>query len=82
MTSRGNPNFCSFIKNLRFWVFQTDGQTDRQTDREINLRGLGNYAPPGKNILMKFSTLCLLVGITGGFTFFPSLVALALKNLS
>ncbi len=36
MTPRGNPNINFYVKNLRFLVFQTDGQTDGQTDREIN----------------------------------------------
>ncbi len=43
LTPRGYPNFSSYIANLRFLVFQTDGQRDgqrnRQTDREINPGG-------------------------------------------
>ncbi len=36
ITPRKHPNFNSYAKNLRVFVFITDGWTDRQTDREIN----------------------------------------------
>jgi hypothetical protein len=32
MTPRGNPNFNSYVKNLCFLVFQTDGRIDGQID--------------------------------------------------
>jgi hypothetical protein len=47
-TSRGHPDFNSYVQNLRVFIFQmggrtdkrmngrTDKRTDRQTDREIN----------------------------------------------
>jgi hypothetical protein len=37
ITPHGYPNFNSYVKNLRFFIFQTD----RQTDTEINPGGAG-----------------------------------------
>jgi hypothetical protein len=56
MTPRGNPNLNSYIKNLYFLVFQTEGRTDGQTDRENNPGGLGNYVPPGKFYMIYIGT--------------------------
>jgi hypothetical protein len=40
--------FNSYVQNVRFFVFQTDGRTDRQMEKVIR-GGLGNLSvPPGK----------------------------------
>jgi hypothetical protein len=36
MTPCGYPNFNSYIKNLGFLVFRTDGQRDGRTDRQTD----------------------------------------------
>ncbi len=44
-TPRGHPNFNSYIKNLHFFVFQTEGRTDKRTGRQMETLirgGLGN----------------------------------------
>ncbi len=48
-TSRGHPDFNSYVQNLRVFIFQSDGQmderTNRQTDRQAEKLiwcGLGN----------------------------------------
>ncbi len=46
MTLPGYPNFNSYIKNLRFFVFHMDGQTDRWTETLIR-GGFPDYVPPG-----------------------------------
>jgi hypothetical protein len=50
-TSRGHPNFNSYIQNLHVLVFQVDRWTDRQTDRQTEKLvrcGLGTLSvPPG-----------------------------------
>ncbi len=40
-------NFNSYVQNVRFFVFQMDGQMDRQMEKLIRC-GLGNLlVPPG-----------------------------------
>jgi hypothetical protein len=42
-------NFNSYVQNLHFLVFQTDGQTDGQIDRQMEILirvRLGSYVPP------------------------------------
>jgi hypothetical protein len=34
-TPCGHPNFDSYVQNLHFFVFQTDGPTDKPTDRQM-----------------------------------------------
>jgi hypothetical protein len=53
-TPRGHPDFNFYMKILRVFIFQMEGQMnrrmDRQTDRERNLSGLGwvtQSVPPG-----------------------------------
>jgi hypothetical protein len=48
-TPRGHPDFNSYVKILRVFIFKTDGQTNRQTDRQTDRQteklircGLGN----------------------------------------
>ncbi len=54
-TSRGHPDFNSYMKILRVFIFQMDGRMDKQTDRHTDRQtekliwcGLGNLSvPPG-----------------------------------
>jgi hypothetical protein len=47
-TPRGHPDFNSYVKILRVFIFQTDGWTDRRTEKLIRC-GLGTLSvPPGQ----------------------------------
>ncbi len=49
-TTRGHPDFNSYVKFFGVLVFWMDRRTDRQTDRQRNYSGVGfpHYVLPGK----------------------------------
>jgi hypothetical protein len=52
-TPRGHPDFNSYVKILRVFIFQTDERTDRRMDRRMErlIRcGLGNLIGSSRSI--------------------------------